>query len=184
MELAERLEEAGTVPEEPESELLSDSCVSKADVVNVASLGGNNDDCELSGVLALLAMRDDEDDGRPAEDVVGSKEVDEFVLAERGSSDAEVVARSVERLDEAEKDVCDGAYEPSDDVGEAEGETDRAEAEDDSRDAKLLDVRADALELEERVLDLQCMIQDQVERSESEKLTLSGSHRSQTPRRS
>ena len=95
-----------------------------------------------------------------------------------------MAARSEENLEEADKNVCDGAYEPSDDVEEAEGETDRVEAEDDSRDAKLLDVRADALELEERVLDLQCMIQDQVERSKSEKLTLFGSHRSRTLRHS
>lgn len=182
VELGGKLEGGRMAPEDSEGELLADVCVSNGDPVGPVSSGGDDDDCEPS-VFSLLAAKNDEEDGRPrpVERVVRSDEVNKSVKAEEN---VEVVARSVEKLGEAEKDVCDGAEEPSDGVGEAEEETDRVDAEDDSRDAKLLHVRADALELEERVLDLQCMIQDQVERSESEKLTLFGSHRSQTPRRS
>lgn len=180
VELGGKLEGGRMVPEDSEGELLADVCVSNGNPVGPVSSGGDDDDCEPS-VFPLLAAEDDEEDGRPVERVVRSEKLNKSVKAEES---VELVARSVEKLGEAEKDVCDGAEEPSDGVGEAEEETDRVDAEDDSRDAKLLDVRADALELEERVLDLQCMIQDQVERSESEKLTLFGSHRSQTLRRS
>lgn len=180
VELGEKLEEDKTVPEGPDSELLADNCVSDENPVEAASSGGNDDDCEPNG-FSLLAAKDDDEDGRPVERVVSSEEVNKSVKAEES---VDVVARSVEKLGEAEKDVCDGADEPSDSAGEAEEKTNGVDVEDDSRDAKLLDVRADALELVERVLDLQCMIQDQVEHSKSEKLTLFGSRRSQTLRRS
>ena len=79
MELGERLEEVRMVPGDPDCKLLADSSVSEEDLVKAVSSGGNDDDCELSGVLSLLAVMDDEDDGGPVKNVVSSKEVNESV---------------------------------------------------------------------------------------------------------